>query len=348
MVPRKSLPFLNGKINFPLCLAPMVGLSHVSLRKIVREYLPPDAKTLWPTEMLNSRRLPSEDLALVPESFRDDAESELVPQILGNDEKYIAPSVRKLVDWGAEAIDINMGCPVQKALRHNYGVSLMGDVQYASSVASMTVKNSTVPVSVKLRAGAQNDLDFLRKFVKSLEDVGVSWVTLHPRTAEQKRRGQADWSQINFLKNNVSIPVIGNGDIQTSSDVLEMLSSTGCDSVMAGRALAARPWMMWQLAEDLGWETGRSERAPRTQEEEGAEYGKVLNRLLENLLELHNEDLALRKFRFHVRTTSVWLLFGHDLYSKVMSQRTGATTKLAVQDFFDKPQAMSEKTELRQ
>src|SRR4051794_21153033 len=113
-------PVLNA--NFPVCLAPMVGLSHLALRRLVRQYLPEGASTIWPTEMLNSRRLPLEAVGLTPETLRDPDETGLVPQILGNDETAIAQSVKRLREWGAEGIDINMGCPVQKALKHNYGV----------------------------------------------------------------------------------------------------------------------------------------------------------------------------------------------------------------------------------
>src|SRR5665213_1694659 len=189
-------PLLGGKVNFPVCLAPMVGLSHVALRLMVKRYLPEGAITPWPTEMLSSWKLPREILGETVETFRDADEYPLVPQILGNEEGPIAESVRRLVDWGAAGIDINMGCPVKKALRHNYGVALMGDPEYASEVVRMTVRNSKVPVSVKLRAGIQKDMEFLLRFTKGLEDAGAAWITLHPRVGEQKRRGAADWSQI--------------------------------------------------------------------------------------------------------------------------------------------------------
>lgn len=188
----KAGSILNGKVNFPLCLAPMVGLSHVALRLVVRDYFPADAFTIWPTEMLNSWKIPREDLAKTPEAMRSDREVGLVPQILGNEELFIAQSVKKLVEWGAEGIDINMGCPVQKALRHNYGVALMGDPDYAAEVVRMTVRNSQVPVSVKLRAGKQGDFEFLSRFVGGLEKAGASWISLHPRSAEQKRQDKAD------------------------------------------------------------------------------------------------------------------------------------------------------------
>src|SRR5262245_8365908 len=134
-------PLLNGVVNFPLCLAPMVGLSHVALRHLVKAYLPEGARTIWPTEMLSSWRLPRENVGHTPETFRESDESHLVPQILGNEEEPIAESVRRLVEWGAAGVDVNMGCPVKKALRHNYGVALMGDAEYAAHVVRITVRN---------------------------------------------------------------------------------------------------------------------------------------------------------------------------------------------------------------
>ena len=168
---------LNNKVNLPITLAPMVGLSHIAFRLMLREYLPQSAVTLWPTEMLNSRKIPRQDLSTNLLSLKSDFENGLSPQILGNEEKPIADSVRCLEDWGAESIDINMGCPVKKALRHNYGVSLMGDISYAKKVVAMTVKNTGLPVSVKLRAGFQNDLEYLKKFVLAMQEGGASWLT---------------------------------------------------------------------------------------------------------------------------------------------------------------------------
>jgi tRNA-dihydrouridine synthase B len=339
------------RVNFPLCLAPMVGLSHVALRLIIREYMPPGAFTLWPTEMLNSRKLPYEDFAKVPETMKGPCETELVPQILGNEAGAIAASIRKLEDWGAVAIDINMGCPVQKALRHNYGVALMGDSTYAAEVVAMATKVARVPVSVKLRAAERGtNPDFLFQFVRGLQEAGAAWVCLHPRTAEQKRRGNADWSQIRQLRDTVDIPVIGNGDIQTAEDVHQMRAQTGCELVMAGRALAARPWLMWQVGEDLGWPSppGFGGFAPRTPEEEGTAYGRVLLRLID-LSELYfGEDLALRKVRFWIRTTCCWLFYGQNLIQISTKAKNLREMRTFVGELFSNPMPMVPRTDLRQ
>ncbi|MGZ3726022.1 MAG: tRNA-dihydrouridine synthase family protein [Pseudobdellovibrio sp.] len=346
-------------LNYPLCLAPMVGLSHVALRRLIQDYMPKNATTHWPTEMLNSRRVPGENFKTTPETLRGDRETHLVPQILGNEEKPIQQSVVRLVnEWGASGIDINMGCPVQKALKHNYGVSLMGDLDYAARVVEMTKAHSTVPVSVKLRAvGSEKSVPELIKFVQRLVDSGADFITLHPRTAEQKRRGQADWSQITELKKNIKVPIIGNGDIQVADDVLQMLNETKADKVMAGRALAARPWMMWQLGEKLNFEAPenfQNLKAPQTPEEEGAEYGRALLRLVDYAEESFmqgagaSESITLRKIQFHIKTTHVWLEFGHALMAKASGSRDLNSLRENIRIFFGQEQRLMPRTELRQ
>ncbi len=339
-------------INFPLCLAPMVGLTHVALRLVVRDYLPLKANVPWPTEMLNSRRIPNEKIGFTPETFRGEEESFLMPQILGNDEYAISESIKLLEEWGAKGIDINMGCPVQKALRHNYGVALMGDPAYAAGVVKMATKSTKLPVSVKLRAaGTNGDFQYLLNFVQGLRDSGAAWICLHPRTAEQKRRGSADWSQIKALREAVDFPIVGNGDIQTAQDVYNMKEQTGCDLVMSGRGLAARPWMLWQLGEDLGFEMPehlKHRDAPRTQEEEGAEYGRALMKFSDLCQKYFGEDLGMRKVRYYIRTTAVWLQFGHTLGSISTKSKNFLELNQNLGDFFKSPQIMFEYTQLRQ
>ncbi len=311
--------------------------------------MPAGVRTIWPSEMLSSRRLPGENPALVPEAMRDEGEDYWVPQILGNEEKYIAPSVQKLVDYGASGIDINMGCPVQKALRHNYGVALMGDVDYAAKVVEMTVRHARVPVSVKLRAGFENTVESMIPFMKTLESAGASWLTLHPRTAEQKRRGSADWSQIRKIKDTLRIPVIGNGDVQVVDDVFRMQKETGCDMVMIGRALTARPWLMWQVGERLGLAApeGKTGPAPKSAEDEGREFYICAKQILQEMKERFRPVVALKKYQFYIKTSSVWLEYGHFLYAKTTKCQTLDQISEALDDFFKSEQRMIQRTEWR-
>ena len=359
------MPDSKPPFDFPLCLAPMVGLSHVVLRKVVFDYMPQNKKTIWPTEMLNSRRIPQERLGQTAETLLFDGERNLVPQILGNDKEMIQKTIQKMVnEWGdsretLSGIDINMGCPVQKALRHNYGVALMGDLNYAAQVVEFAATASDKPVSVKLRAvGSDKSIPELIHFVTTLRNAGAKWITLHPRTAEQKRRGQADWNQITELKKALDIPIIGNGDVQTVADVYSMLETTKCDVVMSGRGLAARPWMMWQLGHKMGLKNNETldqdAKPPMTEYEEGAEYGKALLKFIK-LSQFyfceklgHKPDYAFRKIQFYVRTTHVWLEFGHSLTSEVNRSKTFEELESRVAKFFETPQRMVSYTELRQ
>jgi len=316
---------------------------------MVRRYLPNGAVTFWPTEMLSSWRLPREELGATPETLRLDSESQLVPQILGNEEEPIRESVRRLADWGAEGVDINMGCPVNKALRHNYGVALMGDRDYAARVVEMTVRSSNLPVSVKLRAGLQNDLEFLGEFVRSLESAGASWLTLHPRVGHMKRRGAADWSQIRFARGQVAIPVVGNGDVQCWEDVFQMLDETGCDAVMVGRALAARPWLLAQVGEKLGFGLPEGlESVPWTPEEEGREFGRAALFLSGELERHFSWEDGSKRFKFYMRMTMGWLEFGQHLFSMISRAKSYPDLNEALLKFFSGEQRMNARTQLRE
>lgn len=332
----------------PVSMAPMVGISHWPFRRLVSSYLPKRFQVVWPTEMLNSRRLPGEKVGATPETLKGEDEAFIAPQILGNEENFIAKSIEKLEAWGATAIDINMGCPVKKALQHNYGVSLMGDPEYARSVVGMAVRNSKVPISVKLRSGTTEDLVFLKKFIEGLYSEGASWVTLHPRLAGQQRRGVAKWDTIRELKTSLGRTLIGNGDVQVVEDIDNMFLQTGCDGVMIGRALTARPWILRQYLHRKNLLEAGESLPPQTEYEEGAEYGKALILMAQFCQESFAPELGLRKFKFFVKTGSPWLEFGHFLFSGVSGCHSLKEVEIFLLKFFSQPQKMYGRTTLRQ
>jgi tRNA-dihydrouridine synthase B len=329
----------------------MVGLSHVALRLMIRQYLPGESKTWWPTEMLNSRRLPQQNVGLTPETFRHDSEDFLVPQILGNEERFISESLAKLEEWGASGVDINMGCSVKKALRHNYGVALMGDPEYAASIVRMTVAHTSLPVSVKLRSGHKKDDHFLIDFVQKLKAAGASYITLHPRIAEQKRRIDADWSQILKLRKEVEIPVIGNGDIQNWEDAIRMWEETQCDGIMMGRALCARPWILWQLGHHFGLPApkGREgELPPLSGEEEAYEFEKALLCFIEHCEAYFSSEHARKRILFFLRVATPWLNFGHSLTKRIGKSQSLDEMRLETKEFFSRTGLyMSKSTQFR-
>lgn len=337
-------------VDFPFFLAPMVGLSHLALRATARSYLPRDARTLTFTEMLSSRRLPTERMGDRPETATGIDEAGLVPQLLGNEERFIAGSLAKLEAMRPAAVDINMGCPVSQALRHNWGVALMGDPAYAEEVVRTTVRLSPWPVSVKLRTGLDDDLEYLLDFCRMLEGAGAAWLTLHPRIAREGRRGTANWDYIARVREVVSVPVVGNGDVQTADDALSLLRRTGCDGVMIGRAAVARPWIFWQIGERLGLPPpcGREdESSPGDGWAEGREFYHAFERFLDTAEPRFPARDARKRVNFFLHWGARWLDFGHELWRRVSSAPDLGETRLRAQQFFSKPQRMTARTVLR-
>lgn len=346
-----SLRFRNGhQVDFPILVAPMVGISHVAFRALVRSYLPAGCSTLLFTEMLSSRRLPSERVGSTPLTYvMEGGEADLVPQLLANEERFISESVKKLEAISPAGIDINMGCPVKQALSHNWGVALMGDIGYASGVVSMARRHVRLPLSVKMRSGLTENLPYLMDFIQAMEGAGADWVTLHPRIQPQGRRGRASWEAIGKARDAVRIPVVGNGDVQTAGDVLAMRLDTGCDAVMVARAATARPWIFWQIGETLGFPppAGReNESAPRTPEEEGREYGRALLFFVDQLEKWFTPEEGMRRLRFFVAWGHRWLPFGHHLWAQMTKAKDLPAARAAIERFFSHTHSMVLRTNL--
>ncbi len=354
----------------PLLLAPMVGLTHYAVRAAVAEFLPHPQSSLWMTEMLNSRRVASQRIHENPEVFFYDSENGVYPQLLANEEEFIRISVPRLESWGAKAIDINMGCPVKKALKHNYGVALMGDPEYAAEVVRMTVKAATVPVSVKLRASGSRtqeghsedvkplsnreknrlaeknteiDFEYLAHFIEGLYRAGASWITIHPRTAEQMRRGSANWELVKRLKEYFKTTpyanrgIIANGDVQTREDIRAMFEATGADRIMIGRALMAKPWLI----------EGKIHEPEPDPFEQGELYGKFLKSVATKLADKYELQAGMRRMRFLIVYSRPWVEFGEYLYGRVMASSNYEELLNALDRFFDQKQRIIARTSLR-
>lgn len=325
-------------LDFPFMVAPMVGLSHVAFRELIRHYTPRNLKPLVFTEMLSSRLLPQEKLETAEHlQLAWGGEKPFIPQILGNEEKFIAPSIAKLMALEPWGIDINMGCPVTHTLRHNWGVQLMGDRKYASEVVAITKRHSPVPVSVKLRSspGEGEDLPYLLDFTDALESAGADWMTIHARPRGRKHHGAANWSVVGEVAKARSIPIVANGDIQIADDALQVVREHGADGAMVARAATARPWILWQIAQRLGndeapW--GREgERAPETLEEEGREYFRACL-LFADLLVQYGGDTEsnLKRLRFFIGLSSQWLHFGHSFWKRCMKGNSIAHVRATI------------------
>lgn len=346
-----EIRFGNGRqTDFPVIFAPMAGLSHVAFRQVVRSYLPAGVSALLFTEMLSTRLLPREEVGETPQTRVAEGEEDLIPQLLGNNEELIGKSLAKLECIRPAGIDINMGCPVSKILKHNWGVALMGDIRYAEQVVRQTRRLTRLPLSVKMRTGLSDDPEYLVDFACMLEQAGADWITLHPRIQANHRKGKANWNYIARVRDAVKIPVVGNGDIQEMQDVLKMKAETGCDGVMVARAATARPWIFWQAGEALGLPppAGREgERAPRTPEEEGREFYRALLRFCQELEARFLPAEQLPRLRLFLAWGHKWLFFGHYLSTQVNRCPDLQAARKVIDEFFRELKVLQPRTLLQ-
>ena len=229
----------NVPIQGKAILAPMAGVSDIAYRLLAKEH----GASMVCTEMVSAMGIKYKN-ERTHELLRMEAvEHPVSMQIFGSDPEAIALGAKVVADAGADIVDINMGCPVKKVVSSGDGSALMKTPDLAARVAEAAVKAVDVPVTVKMRIGWDDDHINVVDFAKRIESTGVAAVAVHGRTREQMYMGQADWSYIKAVKDSLSIPVIGNGDVWTPEDALRMMRETGCDAVMIGRGAQGNPWI---------------------------------------------------------------------------------------------------------
>ncbi|MDZ4770983.1 MAG: tRNA dihydrouridine synthase DusB [Chloroflexota bacterium] len=240
-------------IDVPLTLAPMAGQTNHAMRAMCRRY---GDVGLVCTELMSSVALTRHN----PQSYAmfdwQPSESPFAVQLFGADLGQMAEAAQMVEADGAAIVDINMGCWVPKVAKTGAGAALMRDVCTATEVVRTVVNAVKVPVTVKIRAGWDPDQPTCVEFARAAEGVGVQAIAVHARFAVQGFTGEPDWSWIRKVKEAVSIPVIGNGDVRTAADARRLFDETGCDAVMIGRAALGRPWIFRQIAHEL--RTGES------------------------------------------------------------------------------------------
>jgi len=236
------------KCSNKVIAAPLAGITDLPFRLVARKY----HSGILSTEMLSSQSLVHRHkrtlsmLNCLPE------EHPISIQLLGRDPSKMAESASIVEEAGADLIDINMGCSVRKVIAQGEGSSLLREPDLARRVMEAVVRSVRVPVTVKMRKGFQRNERTCLTAARIAEDAGVRALTIHGRTADQGFSGEADWDIIADLKQEVTIPVIGNGDVKSPDDALDMLSSSGCDAVMIGRAMLGNPWILKSVERSLG------------------------------------------------------------------------------------------------
>lgn len=228
--------------NFTV-LAPLAGITNLPLRLLAKKA----GCGLVCSEMISSNGLVygSEKTVQLLDSTPE--EKPLSVQIFGSNALIMADAARIVQDSGADILDINFGCSVKKILKSNSGSALMKDPPLARRILDSVRQAVTIPLTIKIRSGWDPSGVQALEIAQMAEDCGVDAITVHPRTAVQGFRGEADWSLITRVKNSLSIPVIGNGDVTAPEDAMRMLAETGCDGVMVGRAAIGNPMIFTKI-----------------------------------------------------------------------------------------------------
>lgn len=235
------LPWFQND-QFPLYLAPMAGVTDLVFRRICKEL----GADVMVTEFVSAEGIMQADERTRIYTEFDDEQRPVGVQLFGADGPRMADAAKKIIDWKQpDFIDINFGCPVKKVVSKNGGSSLLRDCPLLTEVASSIAKGvgDQVPVTAKIRIGWDQNLINAPEVCRILEDCGMQAIAVHGRTRAQGYSGEADWDVIDACSRAVSIPVIGNGDIQSGMDVERRRKSTGVSGVMIGRAAMQYPWI---------------------------------------------------------------------------------------------------------
>lgn len=307
---------INVKNN--VFLAPMAGITDITFRKICKRY----GCGVTYSEMVSAKGLYYKDKKTASLMKLDDEEDIAAVQIFGSDPKIMAEIAPRVEEMGADFIDINMGCPTPKIVNNGDGSALLKNPELAGEIVYAVSRAVSVPVTVKIRKGWESENAVYMSRI--LEQGGAAAITVHGRTREQFYSGKADWDIIKRVKETVKIPVIGNGDIFTAQDALNMFKVTGCDGVMVARGAEGNPFIFRQIEEIL--QTGEVRYIPTNRDKlrQALEHTKML-------VEDKGEDRGIKEARKHI----AWYIKGMKDSSVVKSKVFKATALAEIDELFE-------------
>lgn len=287
----------NVEIKNQVVLAPMAGISNTAYRQIIKEM----GAGLIFAEMVSDKALVYGSEKTFDLLKMSDMERPIAQQIFGSDVNSFVKAAKLVEDkMHPDIIDINMGCPVPKvAIKSQAGSALLKNPDKIKEIVSAVVKAVSVPVTVKIRSGWDANSVNAVEVAKVIEEAGASAITVHGRTRAQGYSGNADWNIIKQVKEMVSIPVIGNGDVTSAEKAKEMLDFTGCDAVMIGRGVLGNPWLIKECVSYL--ESGIIPPKPSAREKI-----EMLKRHYQLLVDSTSEKQAI----LEIRTHALWYIKG--------------------------------------
>lgn len=288
-MPSNRLFIGNVKIKNPVFSAPMAGVSDRVFRTLAKE----NDCALTFTEMVSATAIIYNNLKTYDLFDISGDEKPVAVQIFGADPNIMAKAAKIVLEQKPQIIDINMGCPAPKVVKNNEGSALMKTPKLIGEIVKSVCDAVDVPVMVKIRAGWSKEHINAVEIAKIIEQSGASAITVHGRTRCQFYSGQADWDIIKKVKESVSIPVVGNGDIHSPLDAKRMLEETGCDYIMIGRSAMGNPWIFKRTAHYL--KTGVLLKEPSP-----AERIQMAIRHYQMMLKDKGEFLTVRQMRKHL------------------------------------------------
>ena len=286
---KNTLKIGSLQLDTPFVLAPLAGITDKATRSLCSMH----GASLVYTEMVSGKGLCYGDRKSKKLLEIGEDEGLVAYQLFGSDPEIMAKAVKDLANDDNPIVDLNVGCPVPKIVKNGEGSALLKKLDVLYDVVEAMVKNAEKPVTAKIRMGFERGTNTAVETAKVLESAGVAAVAVHGRTREQYYEGKADWQVIADVKNAINVPVIGNGDVMTGQDAIDMMDQTGCDGVMIGRAVQGNPWIFREILSQIN----DGIVLPRPTMEEMRD---TIIRHAKLQLEYKGEYTAIREMRKHV------------------------------------------------